>query len=127
MSDPDRPSTWVPYRESLCEGCRAGCCRLPVEVSTQDLLRMGVVTAEESGGSLKRVARRLEREGVVQAFHAASRSFTLQQRPTSDPRKLECVYLGVDRRCTIYERRPEVCRAFPAIGPRPGYCPADHA
>jgi uncharacterized protein len=39
----------------------------------------------------------------------------------------DCIYLGADRRCTVYEKRPEVCRQFPRIGPRPGWCPAGSA
>ena len=116
--DPDRPSTWLKYRPGLCEGCWAGCCSLPVEVSAGDLLRMGLIGEDEVRGSLKKVARRLERQGVVKSFRSATGLFTLEQKPHGD-----CVFLGSDRLCTIYEKRPDVCRQFPSIGPRPGYCP----
>ncbi|MEK6624736.1 MAG: YkgJ family cysteine cluster protein, partial [Bdellovibrionota bacterium] len=32
-------------------------------------------------------------------------------------------YLNEERRCSIYERRPETCRNHPKIGPRPNFCP----
>lgn len=118
-SDPDRPSTWKKYRTGLCDDCAAGCCTLPVEVSSADLLRLGVATADELEGSLKKVARRLMSAKIVRSFRATSGLFILEHSPAG-----ECVFLGKDRRCTVYETRPDVCRRFPDIGPRPGFCPA---
>lgn len=119
LCDVGRPSTWVRYRPRLCEGCRAHCCQLPVEVSPADLVRMGLASPDEKQESIKRLGQRLLKEGVIQSFHARSRLFILEQKQNGD-----CRYLGADRRCTIYETRPDVCRQFPEIGPRPGYCPA---
>lgn len=121
MNRPDaqRPSTWVPYRRGLCEGCWAGCCTLPVEASVNDLIRLGLATEDEAAASLKKIAKRLMKEGIVRQFSPRAQMFILQQRGNSD-----CIYLGEkDRLCTVYEKRPEVCRQFPRIGPRPGFCP----
>jgi uncharacterized protein len=85
---------------------------------------MGVVTPDELVGSLKKVARRLERDGIIASFRARTGLFILQQRPARGETGGECVFLGTDRRCVIYDRRPDVCRDFPRIGPRPGFCPA---
>ena len=118
--DVGRPSTWIPYRSGLCEGCWSGCCTLPVEVSVMDLVRLGVATEDEAAAGLKKLARRLEKDGVVQHFNSRSQIFTLEQRHGRD-----CIYLHPQTRlCTVYEKRPEVCRKFPKIGPRPGWCPA---
>jgi Fe-S-cluster containining protein len=117
--DVGRPSTWVKYRSGLCEGCWGGCCTLPVEVSAYDLMRLGVATEDECASSLKKLARRLENEGITQHFNPRSGIFTLEQRHGRD-----CIYLDPKTRlCTVYEKRPEVCRKFPSIGPRPGWCP----
>jgi Fe-S-cluster containining protein len=113
-----RPSTWTKYRKGLCENCWAGCCTLPVEVSAMDLIRLELITEDEAAESLKKVARRLLKEGKIQAFQAKSQLFILEQRGGRD-----CMYLDEKRRCTVYEKRPEVCRSFPKIGPRPGFCP----
>lgn len=84
-----------------------------------DLMRLGLATEEECAESLKKVARRLEREGMIQAFQAKSQLFVLEQRNGRD-----CIFLDAKTRlCTVYDKRPEVCRAFPKIGPRPGWCP----
>ncbi len=116
----DRPSTWAKYRKGLCEGCWGGCCTLPVETSAFDLIRLGLLTEDEAAGSLKKAARRLIREGYVRSYHPRTQLFVLEQRNGRD-----CIFLGPkDRLCTVYEKRPEVCRKFPTIGPRPGYCPA---
>jgi uncharacterized protein len=114
----DLLSTWQKFRPGLCEGCWAGCCTLPVEVTVDDLVRMGLISPDDLAGSLKKVARRLMKQRIVHSFRARSRLFILEQTNSGD-----CHFLGPDRRCTIYETRPEVCRRFPEIGPRPGYCP----
>jgi Fe-S-cluster containining protein len=78
-----------------------------------------LITEEEASESLKKVAKKLLKEKWIQAFNARSGIFILDQRYGED-----CVFLGrKDRLCTVYEKRPEVCRQFPKIGPRPGYCP----
>jgi Fe-S-cluster containining protein len=116
----DRPSTWVPFTSArLCDGCSAACCSLPVEATPKDLVRLGVLTEDEAAGSMKKAFRKLHAEGVVRSYHAPSGQFILEQRHGRD-----CVYLDPkSRRCTVYERRPDVCREFPKIGPRPGFCP----
>lgn len=118
LDKPQRPSTWVPFKKGLCEGCWAGCCTLPVEVSASDLIRLELISEEEAAVSLKQVAKRLLKERWIQAFQPKSQLFVLEQRQGRD-----CIFLGKDRKCTVYEKRPEVCRSFPKIGPRPGYCP----
>ena len=118
MSDAQRPSTWRRYEKGICEGCWAGCCTLPVEVSVTDLIRLELITEEEAAISLKQVAKKLTKLKIIQAFQAKSQLFVLEQRHGRD-----CIYLGKDRLCTVYTKRPEVCRKFPKIGPRPGFCP----
>ncbi len=118
MDFSQRPSEWVPYRKNMCNGCWAGCCTLPVEVSVMDLLRLELITEDEAAASLKKVAHRLSRAGKIQSFRAKSQLFILAQRNGRD-----CIFLNKDRQCTVYDKRPEVCRSFPKIGPRPGFCP----
>ncbi|MBX2987562.1 MAG: YkgJ family cysteine cluster protein [Bdellovibrionaceae bacterium] len=119
MTDKDRPSTWKTYSQGLCRGCHGSCCTMPVEVRLQDLVRLGVVHEDEAAGSIKKVAKRLKREGVIVSFRQGTDLFMLTQQANSD-----CVFLNSRTRlCTVYDRRPDVCREFPAIGPRPGFCP----
>lgn len=99
-------------------GCWGGCCTLPVEVSAADLIRLGLISEEEAALSLRAVAKKLEKAKVIQAFQPKTQVFTLSQVAGRD-----CIYLGKDRLCTVYEKRPNVCREFPKIGPRPGWCP----
>jgi uncharacterized protein len=115
MTQVDLPSSWIRYRNGLCEGCNAGCCTLPLEVSIDDLIQMGFAVEKESP---KKLAKRLIAEGIVKYYRAATGLFTIQQKSNRD-----CIFLNRFRRCSIYEKRPSVCRAFPSIGPRPGYCP----
>lgn len=118
-TDVGKPSSWVKYRPSLCDDCRAHCCQLPVEVSPADLVRMGLATTDEAQGSLKKLAKKLMKARIIQSFKSRPQLLILEQKPNGD-----CLFLGVDRRCTIYETRPQVCRNFPEIGPRPGFCPS---
>ncbi len=114
----DRPSTWLPYRESSCSTCQAVCCKLPLEVKAPDLVRLGLATEDEANAP-KRLGKRLVREGVVRSFRAATGLFLLEQTAGGD-----CLFLGADRRCTVYEKRPQTCRDFPSlVGPRVGWCP----
>lgn len=92
---------------------------MPVEVSVPDLVRLELITEEEAAaGVLKKAATRLKKQGFIRTFRAKTLIFVLEQKSNGD-----CTFLGKDRRCTVYEKRPEICRLFPKIGPRPGHCP----
>lgn len=116
----DSPSTWVVYQPSLCKGCWAACCTFPVPVSTEDLYHMGYLKIEEVEGPMRKIARRLMEEGIVQSYDGRTRTFILAQKKNGR----DCIFLDSNRLCKIYDRRPAVCRAFPKGGPRPGHCPA---
>lgn len=118
-TDKDKPWTWVPYKNGMCEGCAGVCCTMPVEVRSEDLVRLGVISEDEMTRSIKKAAKKLIKEGIVKTFRAESELFQLQSRPNGD-----CIFLHPQTRlCTSYEKRPGVCREFPAIGPKPGFCP----
>jgi Fe-S-cluster containining protein len=121
--DPQRPSEWKRYTTGMCDGCIGGCCQLPLEASAFDLIRLGVATEDEAATSLKKLARRLMKAGIVRSFHSSAQIFIIEQR--NGKHGADCIYLDEHtRRCTVYAKRPEVCRQFPKIGPRPGWCPA---
>ncbi len=119
QQDAQVPSTWTVFRKGLCDGCWAGCCTLPVEVSVNDLIRLGLTCEEEAAVSVKKLAKRLIKAKILKSFHAKTQIFILDQRNGTD-----CLYLDANRQCTVYAKRPNVCREFPKIGPRPGFCPA---
>jgi uncharacterized protein len=114
-----RPKTWVRYEPSMCRGCWAACCTLPVVVNAEDLYHMGYLTLYQVNGPLKRIANRLIKEGIVRSYRDRNRTFILQ-RTKAD----ECIFLDENRRCKIYDRRPFVCRKFPVNAVRPGFCPS---
>jgi hypothetical protein len=118
--DPQRPSTWKPYKNGMCEGCSAGCCTLPVEATLEDLFRLEVTDEFESKNDFKSMIKRLTKAKIIKSYYAPTRTFTLAQKNYSD-----CIFLNEQRQCTVYERRPETCRNFPKIGPRSGWCPHD--
>lgn len=92
---------------------------MPVEATSDDLVRMGVATADEFTLEKKKTIRRLTTEGIIVSYREKTSKFTLRQHSSGD-----CIYLDKDRRCSIYDKRPQTCRNFPQIGPRPGYCPS---
>lgn len=118
---PDRllPKTWVPYDPANCRGCRALCCTLPVVVTTEDLFHMGFLAAREVNAPRGPLLARLKKAGVVRSYNKRSDLFTLRRHRNND-----CVFLDENRLCKIYDRRPTVCRAFPANSLRPGFCPS---
>ena len=114
----DRLETWQRYTSNMCHGCHSTCCTLPVEVKIKDLIRIGVVDEFEKDESPKNVAKRLQKEGIIERFNQKSGIFTLTRMSNDD-----CMYLDrKSRLCTIYDKRPDTCRNHPKVGPRPGYC-----
>ncbi|WP_336332783.1 YkgJ family cysteine cluster protein [Pseudomonas putida] len=114
----DRLETWQRYASHMCHGCHSTCCTLPVEVKIKDLIRIGVVDEFEKDEPPKNVAKRLQKEGIIERFNQKSGIFTLTRMSNDD-----CMYLDrKSRLCTIYDKRPDTCRNHPKVGPRPGYC-----
>ena len=119
MVDIDRPSTWTKFKPTLCTGCHGNCCKLHVEARVSELVRMDLLSEDEALWSAKKIARKLESQKLIQSYRASTMKFTLSQRLNHD-----CIFLDEKTRlCTIYDKRPDVCRNFPEIGPRPGWCP----
>jgi Fe-S-cluster containining protein len=116
------PKTWVKFKTSLCRGCWAGCCTMPVQVTSEELFHMGFIEAHQVNGPLKRLAQRLIKMGIIRSFNSRTRLFRLKQHENGD-----CVFLDANRLCKIYENRPSICRGFPFNGARPGYCPSQRA
>ncbi|MCF8068226.1 MAG: YkgJ family cysteine cluster protein [Desulfobacterales bacterium] len=118
QTDINNPSTWAKHRKKLCDDCYADCCTMPVEVRIADLIRMEVADTFESQEPLKKIAKRLKKEGIVEHFNNKSEIFTLVRMSNCD-----CLYLDTQtRKCKIYDKRPDTCRNHPKIGPRPGFC-----
>lgn len=73
-----------------CQSCNGACCSLPVEIDGDEVADFpdAVCVPEQCGNR------------VVDTWML--------------PRKADgrCVYLDVNNRCRIYERRPRVCREF---------------
>ncbi|MBU1564162.1 MAG: YkgJ family cysteine cluster protein [Proteobacteria bacterium] len=117
-ADLENTRTWAKYSSKLCGHCVASCCSLPVEVKTEDLVRMQLIEEFSLQEDPKYIARRLIKERLVDHFHARTATFTLARRANGD-----CIYLDCStRRCIIYFSRPDTCRNHPGIGPRSGYC-----
>lgn len=116
MADLDRPSTWVRFKPSMCNSCQSFCCRLPVDATIPDLIRMGVLSEDDAEESPRKIAKKLK--DIIVSFRASRMIFTLAQKANGD-----CLYLNEQRQCSIYHNRPNVCRQFPQVGPRPDFCP----
>lgn len=117
-ADIDRLDTWARYNKDMCYSCHSTCCTLPVEVRLSDLIRIGVVDAFEKDEPAKNIAKRLQKDGIVERFNQKTGIFTLTRLSNND-----CLYLDRKTRlCTIYDQRPDTCRNHPRVGPRPGYC-----
>lgn len=110
---------WTKFKPSLCKTCFATCCHdMPLEVSVPDLIRLGFIKKEDAVEDLNLIATRLKRQKIIQRFHPKKMVFVIAQKKNKD-----CIFLDEERRCTVYLKRPEICRQFPHIGPKPGFCP----
>ena len=118
--DKDRPSTWKAYVKENCSKCRANCCTMPVEVKAADLLRLRLVSQDEIDISVKKVAKRLKKEGIISSYREGTDLFMLTQKSNDD-----CYFLDtITRMCSVYADRPDTCRDFPSrVGTRVGFCP----
>lgn len=121
--DKDRPSTWKKYDADNCLRCRGNCCAMPVEVKAADLIRLEIATQDEVDNSIKKLAKRLKKEGYISSYREGTEFFMLTQKPNSD-----CYFLDSKTRlCSVYDKRPETCRQFPAqMGTRVGFCPVEY-
>ena len=91
---------------------------MPLEVSVSDLIRLGLVDPSEGIQDLSEVAKKLTKQKIIQKYHPKKMVFVIAQKPNKD-----CIFLDTERRCTVYLNRPEICRQFPKIGPKPAHCP----
>lgn len=93
----DRLDTWAKYSAPMCGSCVSSCCTLPVEVKIKDLVRIGVVDEFELGDPPKNIAKRLQKEGLVERFNQKSGIFTLQRMSNND-----CYYLDRKSACAPF-------------------------
>jgi len=116
----DQPFTWKKYNKNLCQTCQAVCCTMPVEVDAQDLVRLKLITEDEIEFSFKKIISKLKKQKWIKNYNHKTSKFTLSQNYGD-----ECVFLDHHSRlCTVYEKRPHVCRDFPtSMGSRIGFCP----
>ncbi len=92
---------------------------MPVEVKIEDLLRLGKISEDDLQIGKRKLAKRLKKEKLIQSYRESSQLFMLTQRPNGD-----CLFLDENSRlCVAYKDRPDVCRKYPSIGLRPGFCP----
>lgn len=91
---------------------------MPLEVSLPDLIRLGFVKETEAVEDLNKIATQLKEKKIIQKFYPKKMVFVIAQKKNKD-----CIFLDKNRRCTVYLKRPTICREFPKIGPKPGSCP----
>ncbi|MEY4615980.1 MAG: hypothetical protein RJB66_940 [Pseudomonadota bacterium] len=123
MVDKNKPFTWRPYKKSLCKECLATCCTMPLEVQIEDLVGLRVVDAGDVGEGtkkdLQRVSKLLKKRGIIKSYRDSTGLFLMESKPNGD-----CQFLDSNRLCSVYDRRPGVCRKFPeSMGLRLGFCP----
>lgn len=118
--DKDRPSTWRKYENNLCQTCKGSCCTMPVEIKSSDIVRLGLATQDDIDQSIKKVAKKLKKEGIITSYRESTDFFMITQKSNDD-----CYFLDSKTRlCTVYEKRPDTCRDFPTlVGPKLNFCP----
>jgi Fe-S-cluster containining protein len=118
-SDIERPGTWKKFNEDLCNNCLALCCYLVIEVTAEDLIRLGITDEDEVAYDMRNLVKRLKKEGIITRCNIPKGRFTLTPR-----KKGGCRFLNSQSRCSVYEDRPDVCRKHPMkLSPRLGHCP----
>lgn len=108
---------WLPYKKELCESCVGTCCYMPVEIITEDLLRMQIFNTFHLELSINEQIKEALKNSAIKRYTPSSQKFTLVQKPDGS-----CFYLDKKGRCSIYDLRPNTCRNHPRIGPKPNFC-----
>ena len=117
--DKDKPYTWDKYKDGMCNHCIATCCSMPVEVSREDMLKMGLITEFDMDEPIKSLVKRLEKERIIKYYRHKTNMFMLEQTKEG-----LCIMFDVENHgCTVYDNMPEACANFPAVSSRPGFCP----
>lgn len=84
-----------------CDGCTGVCCKSPVH-------KFAVILDSEEEDNYTHVW--LDEDGVSAEEGSEGPLF-----PVIPYKDGKCIYLGSDNRCTIYERRPNLCREFSCL------------
>lgn len=108
---------WTPYKKGMCDSCEGLCCYMPVEAELSDLIRMGVLADFHNESSLKEQNKDALKHPGIMRYTPSSLKYTLSQKPDGS-----CYFLDKNKRCTIYDERPNTCRNHPKIGPKPNFC-----
>jgi len=90
---------FTPIDRALCGQCGAECCDRSTPFTADDIK------------AIKSKHRKTLRG--VKVIPAGKETFTLEKQGNK-----QCIFLGEDKRCTVYDVRPEICRDF---GDKP-YC-----
>lgn len=78
-------------KKETCEGCPALCCKgLEKEITSPKT--------------------KLDRENLVWQLHFVNTKFFIRSRKWYELSLGDCRYLDANNLCTVYERRPDVCR-----------------
>jgi hypothetical protein len=96
---------------------------MPVEIKASDLIRLEIATQDEVDNSVKKLAKKLKKEGYISSYRDGTEYFMITQKPNDD-----CYFLDSKTRlCSVYEKRPDTCRQFPSqMGTRKGFCPVEY-
>lgn len=84
-----------------CDGCTGVCCKSPVH-------KFAVILQPEEQDNYEHVW--LDEDG-----NSIKAGGTAPFNPVIPYKDGKCIYLGSDNRCTIYERRPTLCREFSCL------------
>jgi Fe-S-cluster containining protein len=84
---------FIPINKELCSQCGAECCDVSTPFNMEDIKR------------IKKKYKKLLRG--VKLVPTQADAYSLQKRGNK-----QCVFLDKNKRCKIYEDRPQICRDF---------------
>lgn len=84
---------FTPINKELCSQCGAECCDVSTPFSLEDIKQ------------IKKKHKKLLRG--VKLVKSKADAYTLHKRGNT-----QCVFLSEDKRCKVYEDRPQICRDF---------------
>ena len=110
-------ASWTKYKKGLCETCVGSCCFMPVEVNVSDLVRLNILDEFHLVLTVREQIKDALKHPAILRYTPSTEKFTLRQKSDGS-----CYFLDSNKKCKLYNQRPDTCRNHPEVGPRPGFC-----
>lgn len=70
---------WTRYKKGLCQDCEGSCCYMPVEITSDDLIRLGILSEFDRELSLNEQNKKALKHQAIKRYTPSSQKYTLSR------------------------------------------------